>query len=229
MWFDMSFVINTHLCFKQSAKSYANFIQMIHGVTKICDTYLLQAVKVCLDNQHTGTALQSTQWMTLWCCISQHTCTCGSPTMFLTCWKEKIKYDIFSRLLGIDTYSFEINTCVQLPHHLHYVLKNRPALCQQIFDTKQGEWYPHLCLYLIWTTTLRMSEFLKISQNRVLFQNNAVNSGILYMFKNTLRGNILEHMTLIILNREINSFDMATSGKTTPTDPYSNVIWQNAM
>ena len=113
--FDMSFVINTHLCFKQSAKSYANFIQMIHGVTKICDTYLLQAVKVCLDNQHTGTALQSTQWLTLWCCISQHTCTCGSPIMFLTCWKEEIKYDIFSRLLGIDTYSFEIDTCDSTP------------------------------------------------------------------------------------------------------------------
>ena len=77
-----------------------------------------------------------------------------------------------------------------------------------------------------------MSEFLKISQIRVLFQNNAVNLGILYMLKNTLRGNILEHMTLIILNRlieGINSFDMATSGKPTPTDPYSNVIWQNAM
>ena len=57
-----------------------------------------------------------------------------------------------------------------------------------------------MCLYLIWNTTLNMSEFLKMSQNRVLFQNSAVNLGILCMFKNTLSGNIREHMTLIITN-----------------------------
>ena len=99
MWFDMSFVINTHPCFKQSVKSYANLIHMVHGVTKLCDTYLSQAAKVCLDNKHTDTALQSTQWLTLWCCISRHTCGSPNNVSHLLERRNKIRY-----IFGISRY-----------------------------------------------------------------------------------------------------------------------------